>query len=295
MELVLVLFYLLFLIIAIRGWCEYQKIVKKDRQIEKNNEEVLKQREDLLRQIAGKQTELDTLSRSIERDEYLLNSLRKEKTENLEKQFQERRYQLESQYAEKATEYEEALEKIKGEINSLRDTKAAAIAAFQKEEAIRQQADLYRLKISDSELNDIQILRGVQPRLNKPRILSMLIWQTYYQPIAKKNFPKILGKKTACGIYKITSLKSGMCYIGQATDYYKRMADHCKAGLGIDTPQGNKLYAAMLEEGLENFTFELLEECTEDELDKKEKFYIEVYNSVEFGYNGNRGVANSGK
>jgi hypothetical protein len=50
----------------------------------------------------------------------------------------------------------------------------------------------------------------------------MLIWQTYWQPLAKKVFPIILQDKTKMGIYKITSLDTEECYIGQAVDIYKR-------------------------------------------------------------------------
>ena len=78
----------------------------------------------------------------------------------------------------------------------------------------------------------------------------MLIWQTYFQPLAKKQFPIILQDKTRMGIYKITNLKTDECYIGQAVDIYKRWCDHCKAGLGIDTPVNNKLYKAIQEYGL---------------------------------------------
>ena len=120
----------------------------------------------------------------------------------------------------------------------------------------------------------------------------MLIWQTFYQPLAKKKFPIILGKKDVCGIYKITNMKNDMVYIGQGVDIYKRLMQHCKNGLGIDTPQGNKLYAAMLEDGLENFTFELLEECPREELNRKEAYYISLYNSVQYGYNSTKGNIN---
>ena len=50
----------------------------------------------------------------------------------------------------------------------------------------------------------------------------------------------------------------------------KRWKDHAKCGLGIDTPASNKLYKAMLEDGLYNFSFELLEKCSRDELNEKE-------------------------
>lgn len=62
-----------------------------------------------------------------------------------------------------------------------------------------------------------------------------------------------------------------------------------KCGLGIDTPAANKLYQAMIKEGIDNFTFELLEECLGVELNEKECFYINLYNSYDYGYNSNKG------
>ena len=41
--------------------------------------------------------------------------------------------------------------------------------------------------------------------------------------------------------------------------------------------------------GIENFTFELLETCLSNELDEKEKLYIELYDSYNFGYNLTKG------
>ena len=43
----------------------------------------------------------------------------------------------------------------------------------------------------------------------------------------------------------------------------------------------------MQENGLENFSFELLEECLPEELNEKEKFYINLYQTNDFGYNSN--------
>ena len=39
-------------------------------------------------------------------------------------------------------------------------------------------------------------------------------------------------------------------------------------GLGIDTPPGNKLYKAISEYGLQNFSFEVLEECEKQNLNQ---------------------------
>ena len=79
-----------------------------------------------------------------------------------------------------------------------------------------------------------------------------------------------------------------MCYIGQAKNIRERFREHLKCGLGIDTPAANKLYQAMLQEGIDNFTFELLEKCAAANLNEKESFYINLYNSYDYGYNSNR-------
>lgn len=49
------------------------------------------------------------------------------------------------------------------------------------------------------------------------------------------------------------------------------------------------LYLAFKKYGLENFSFEIIEECNPEELNKKEIFYIQYYNSYKFGYNQNEG------
>ena len=41
--------------------------------------------------------------------------------------------------------------------------------------------------------------------------------------------------------------------------------------------------------GIENFSFELIEECTQDELDDKEQYWIKYYDSFKNGYNNTIG------
>ena len=46
-----------------------------------------------------------------------------------------------------------------------------------------------------------------------------------------------------------------------------------------------KLYRAMRKFGLKNFYFDLIEKCNNDIVFEREKYYIELYNSVVNGYN----------
>ena len=220
--------------------------------------------------------------------------LAKEKAETVyEKRYDELKQEYKARYIDlhSILEHNENLIKEqKNELESLQKTRLAAIAAAQKEKEIQENKDDYCLILPREESNDVEILRGVIKKIAKPRSILMAIWQAYYQPIAKKKFPKILGKTDVCGIYKITNQETGECYIGQAVDVRRRWMDHCKAGLGIDTPQGNQLYAAMQEYGLDSFSFELLLECESNQLNEKEKYFIQLYNSDAFGYNMNKGV-----
>ena len=117
----------------------------------------------------------------------------------------------------------------------------------------------------------------------------MLIWSTFFQKPMTLLCNNILGTSTICGIYKIPNQIDNRCCIGQSVHVSQRWKEHAKCGLGIDTPAGNKLYKAMMEEGIWNFSWELLEECPREQLDNKEKYYIDLYNAYDFGYNSNKG------
>ena len=196
---------------------------------------------------------------------------------------------LENAYDEKQDELAAMLDAEREELTKISKTRAAAIQAQLKEKEIKEQSSFYCLNISKLDLDDIEVLERIKPKLHQPRILSMLIWSTYYQKPMTSLCNNILTKDTVCGIYKITNQTNDMCYIGKSVDIAKRWKDHAKCGLGIDAPASNKLYKAMQEDGLHNFSWELLQTCNRDELDEKEKYYIELYQSKEYGYNSTAG------
>ena len=215
---------------------------------------------------------------------------------------------LENQYNEKEEEYDmytDALEtaysnlqlklmretdEVRSELDKLRASRASAIEAQLREKEIEKNISFYCLEISDADKADIARLEALKPSLNKPRVLSMLIWQTWFMKPLKSLSANVVGAIDKTGIYKITNLKTKECYIGQAVSIKDRWVDHVKCGLGIDTPAANKLYKAMQEYGLWNFSFEVLEECPKDQLNEKERYYIDLYQSYDFGYNSNKGI-----
>ena len=74
---------------------------------------------------------------------------------------------------------------------------------------------------------------------------------------------------TMMGIYKIENLVNGKIYIGQSINIERRWQGHRK-GIKSRVDKEKPLYRAMNKYGIENFSFEVLEECEEEELDEKE-------------------------
>ena len=196
---------------------------------------------------------------------------------------------LKTNFELKRQELEKELKQIQTDLNSIKATRAAAIEAKRKEKEIKEKNKFYMLSISSNNIEDIKKLNRIKQELHNPRVLSMLIWSTFFQKSMTDLCNNILGTNTITGIYKITNQIDDMCYIGQSVDIATRWKSHAKCGLGIDTPADNKLYKAMLEEGIWNFSWELLEECPKEKLNEKEKFYIELYQSKNFGYNSTKG------
>lgn len=196
----------------------------------------------------------------------------------------------EKNYIKKVKNLNMEIANTKNELDKIKMTMKANIEAQLRAKEIKEKLSFYCLSVTDSDKADIQKLENIKLSLNKPRILSMLIWQTWFQKPLKSLSANVLGTKVVTGIYKITNISTEECYIGQAADVASRFSDHAKCGLGIDTPANNKLYNAMKEYGLWNFSWELLEECPREQLNEKEKYYIELYQSYDYGYNSSRGI-----
>ena len=75
-----------------------------------------------------------------------------------------------------------------------------------------------------------------------------------------------------------------MCYVGQAANLAERWKQHIKRGLGADPITKNKLYPAMQAIGVENFSFEVIEECERSKLDEREDYWQDFFKAKEFGY-----------
>lgn len=178
---------------------------------------------------------------------------------------------------------------IQTEIDKLKASLSAGVEARLREQEKKDKINFYKLSISEADLADVKMLQNLKSSFHKPVVLSKLIWTQYFQKQMTELCDRVLGKKTICGIYKITNLLTEQCYIGQSVNISDRWKQHCKCGLGIEASATNVLYNSMQRDKIWNFTFELLEECPKELLNEKERFWINMYQSNMFGYNSTKG------
>ena len=260
------------------------------------NETILSENNKLTTQIEEGKKHLSTIQNAIDNQQEMSSNAFKNYCDILEKRYKEVEEEhdmeveaLNTAYSNLQLKLLREADEVRSDLDKIKATRTAAIEAARREKDIESNLTFYCLDISDADKRDIAKLEALKPSLNKPRVLSMLIWQTWFQKPLKALSANVVGATDATGIYKITNIKTKECYIGQAIHIKERFIEHAKCGLGIDTPAGNKLYKAIQEFGLWNFSFEVLEECPREQLNEKEKYYIDLYSSYDYGYNSTRG------
>ena len=182
------------------------------------------------------------------------------------------------------------IEREKKKLADLEAKQLAYIQAKQREEAISANMDYYRLALDQLDINDIELLRELQPRFVKKETIDKIIWDAYYKPafdVLSAHLFQTAGTKV-CGIYKLTDQITGQSYIGQSVNVQERIRTHIKTALTYGKAS-NKLYQAMQKDGLYNFTFEILEEVPRSDLNDREAYWIGFYKTKEFGLNGTKG------
>lgn len=166
----------------------------------------------------------------------------------------------------------------------------AAIAIVQNALTEDEDAAQRHINVGVTAQEDISyLINAVASRLKNPDVLYKLIWTEFIQKPTNEMLNYVLPQKDCAGIYKITNDRNKKAYIGRSTSVRKRLTDHIKSAVGISTIADQRIHQVMREEGLWNFTFELIEECDKDQLNEREKFYISTLQTEQLGYNQKAG------
>lgn len=305
-----------------------QQILKTEQIELKRNEfsEELKELDDLLLQ---KQHQLESLGTQVKDKETYTDLILKEKQKRIEEQteylkriLKEGRARIDTEIEaykqqeltkannalkKNSTELELLLTDYKAEIKAQEDALSAELKKLQDEvedfrkrrevineeilraRALDEQQDFYRVQLEPDALSDISILLEVRKKLTKRENLDKLIYDNYVAKPVQEMVKRVLSGREPSGIYKITRLKTGEVYVGKSTNIKNRWQSHCKTCFGVGTIAHSQLHTTMEKDGIENFTFELLEEVPKDKLTEREKYWIKFYDTVKYGMNQKEG------
>lgn len=198
--------------------------------------------------------------------------------------YQENILGFQAEYEQTVADMLGTFKELSANVAQMQATNDAAIAAAKRAAEMKDQQAFYRIQLTDADIHEIELLRQVEPYLRDKEPLNKVIWKCYYEKPTTDLIGRVIGSGVKTGIYKITEIETGKCYVGQAANLADRWKQHIKRGVGAETPTRNKLYPAMIAAGPENFTFEVIETCDRSLLDAREDYWQDYFKAKEFGY-----------
>ena len=236
--------------------------------------------------ITNKDVRIRQIAEELSQQSVLVATENTEKLNQLKQEFLAAKEQIQSEFTVFSDDIAAKKETLQKELTAQEAKQKEIIEQYKRAEQIREQENFYRIVLTDDEKEDVRKLRKMAEDLHDPTALYKLIYEQYYKRPFNELMGRIIGEDTSVGIYKITNMENGKCYIGQTKQEFKtRFLQHVKRGLKVEPSTKNKLYAAMWEDGVENFTFEILAHCEAEDLNTKEKEFIGFYKASEWGYN----------
>lgn len=121
--------------------------------------------------------------------------------------------------------------------------------------------------------------------MHNSEALNRLIYDVFIKKPLGDLLLRIIGENTYGGIYKITNLDTQRAYIGRSTDIKKRLTEHVKGAFNISTIADQEIHRVMGREGVDKFSFEVLEKVEKEKLNEREKYWIDFYQTQSYGYN----------
>lgn len=279
---------------------EYHFLTQKIDEAKKINEHENARRTGLEKENIGLKSQNDYLQGQIDQNQQRLNKLisegnqtaraavdafAEEYKKNKLQQVNEQLIEFEADAQSRRIALNAELLPLVKEVDEYTKKRDAIIEAQKREIELRDAQEFHKVQLTAAVIEDIKYINSILGRLSKPEIVAKVVWEAYIQGPTKEMLNRIIGKDKKTGIYRITNIDTQECYIGQGVDVGKRLTEHIKGTLGIQSIADQKIHHVMADSGLQNWTFELLEECERDELNNREKFYISYYKSNEFGYN----------
>ena len=175
-------------------------------------------------------------------------------------------------------------ESLESEVADFKEKQRIINEAILRKREVEEQSQFYKIQLSHGAKEDIQLLMSIMPRLHDTTSLYKLIYDLYIARPVKEMEKRVLNNESFSGIYKITGPDERI-YIGKSTDIKSRWQQHCKSAFHTGTISWAAIHDAMEKQGIDNFTFEVIERVEKENLSSREKFWIEFYGADRYGFN----------
>ena len=271
-----------------RAHCDgLEAVISAREQAVKTLEETMRlgqiQKEEMFRELEDyHKIQMDAINHNIE-------VIREIKTNEALNQIERDRVKMLEDYEVEKKLRQDEINQITCQLESFRAKQEAINQEILRRRELEDQTDFYRVCLTDEAIADVDLLRITRQNLKKPEIIDKIIYDTYIAKPVLEMIKRVLQNTTCSGIYKITCLETKEIYIGKSTDIKNRWQQHCKTAFNCGTIASSVLHRKMQQYGIENFTFELLEKVSKDQLSEREAFYIDFYQSKKVGLNERRG------
>lgn len=285
--------------LADKNFClrsEYETLNREITKLEHECSSLISRKDEIFNDIRMLQQQAEESAEAVYKKSYeLANEKMDQAAEKMSKKYRDLEQKAEKEYqillADYSNNFLQEIENKKAELNDINNQISdltakltSMVEANKRAEEVKNKKDFYRLNLPDVDIEEIKKLRSVSQYLRDSEPLNKVIWKVYYEKPYTDLIGRVIGNGIHTGIYKITNIENQMCYVGQAANIADRWKQHIKRGIGAETPTRNKLYPAMLEKGVENFTFEIIEEVERNKLNEREDYWQEYFHAKEFGY-----------
>ena len=188
-----------------------------------------------------------------------------------------------------AAEKEKELKNIQQEIEDYKKQQDTINENILRARELAEKAEFYSIQIDENDKHDIDVLNKIKTQLLKIDKLNKMLYDNYVSKSTKEMVKRVLQGKDICGIYKVTNKDTNEIYIGKSTNIGNRWTNHVKSACGLEGVADSQFQRALKKYGVDNFTWELLEEVSKEKLGEREKYWIDYFNTTTYGYNERRG------
>lgn len=185
--------------------------------------------------------------------------------------------QEENAYKQKKEKLSAEIEQLQTKLNDFKVRQDSINEAIFREKELKEKEDFYSIQVSENDQEDIKVLQSMDLKLHNRDVIPKLVWELYIRRPCQEMIKRITSGRKISGIYKITNKETGEAYIGKTTDISTRWQNHCKTAIGLEAAARATLHNRLAQDGLWNYTWEIIEEVDKENLSSREAFYIDLY------------------